>query len=78
MRRFQIETYPERDPWLAAAEPDCDSTDTSCISPFIHPYVRVSLEIGFSHGKRRGLRGENPTISLQTTINLDDFRTGVR
>lgn len=23
VRQFRIEAYPERDPWLAAAEPDC-------------------------------------------------------
>lgn len=74
VRNFQLDVFPKRDPWLAAAQEDCKNTDTNCISPFIHPYVRINFELGFSHGKRRGLKNENPVISLPVTISLDDFR----
>lgn len=73
VRNFGLNVFPLRDPWLAVAEVDCNN-DTNCLSPFIHPYVRMNLELGFSHGKRRGLRNENPIISLPVTISLDDFR----
>lgn len=74
VRKFRLDVYPKKDPWLAAAAKDCGSLDSDCISSFIHPYVRISLELGFSHGKRRSIRNENPTISISTTLSLDDFR----
>lgn len=78
VRNFKIEVFPKKDPWLSAAAPDCGqlppTEQVNCVSPFIHPYVRITLELGFSHGARRALRGENPTISVSTTISLDDFR----
>lgn len=74
VRNFRLTLFPEKDPWLAVAAPDCSSADTTCISPFIHPYARISLELGFAHGKRRSLKNENPVISTATTISLDDFR----
>lgn len=73
VRKFRLDVFPKKDPWLAAAAPDC-TDDVTCISPFIHPYVRISIELGFSHGARRAIRGEDPIISLSTTISLDDFR----
>lgn len=73
VRNFKLEALPNSDPWLSAAKNDCSSTDTSCTSPFIHPYIKISLELGFSHGKRRSIKWDNPVISISTTINLDDF-----
>jgi prepilin-type N-terminal cleavage/methylation domain-containing protein len=66
---FQI--YPIKDPWLSWAAPDC--LVASCVSPFIHPYVRMNLEMWFAWGKRRTLRNEDPTISISTSISLSDF-----
>lgn len=68
---FQI--YPVKDPWLSWAAPDCLSADPTCISPFIHPYVRMNLEMWFAWWKRRSLRNEDPTISISTSISLSDF-----
>lgn len=75
VKSFKLEAYPYQDPWLSAAASDCGATATTppCISPFIHPYIKVSLELGFSHGKRRSIKWENPIISISTTISLDDF-----
>jgi type II secretory pathway pseudopilin PulG len=67
--KFQI--FPVKDPWLSWAAPDC--TIPSCISPFIHPYVRMNLEMWFSWGKRRAIRNDDPTISISTSISLSDF-----
>ncbi len=66
---FQI--YPIKDPWLSWGAPDCSSA--SCISPFIHPYVRMNLEMWFAWGKRRALRNDDPTISISTSMSLSDF-----
>lgn len=74
VRKLAFELYPQKDPWLALGEQDCSTSATDCVSPYIHPYARYVLEIGFAHGKRRALRGDDPTISISTTVNLDDFR----
>ncbi len=66
---FQI--YPIKDPWLSWSAPDC--LIVSCISTFIHPYVRMNLEMWFASWKRRTLRNEDPTISIATSISLSDF-----
>ena len=55
VRYVSFEVFPRKDPWLAVAADDCNNADNTCISPFIHPYVKFSLELGFSHGKRRTL-----------------------
>ncbi|MDO4873682.1 MAG: prepilin-type N-terminal cleavage/methylation domain-containing protein [Candidatus Gracilibacteria bacterium] len=73
VRKFRLDLFPKKDPWLAAASPDCIENCTGT-SPFIHPYMRYSLELGFSHGLRRRIKNENPIISISTTANLDDFR----
>ena len=73
VKNLKFDLAPNKDPWLAVAAPDCGA-DTNCQSPFIHPYVRFTLEIGFAQGKRRALRGDDPTISVSTTVSLDDFR----
>lgn len=73
VRNFKLEALPYSDPWLSAAKNDCSTSGTSCTSPFIHPYIKISLELGFSHGKRRSIKWDNPVISISTTINLDDF-----
>lgn len=50
VRNFRINIYPKKDPWLAAADNDCpqDNSNPQCVSPFIHPYVRFTLELGFA------------------------------
>ncbi len=68
---FQI--YPVKDPWISWAAPDCDQMNSTCVSPFIHPYVRMNLDMWFAWWKRRTLRNEDPTISISTSISLSDF-----
>jgi len=55
VKSLRFDLYPKKDPWLAVAAPDCPS-GSNCTSPFIHPYARFNLEIGFAQGKRRALR----------------------
>lgn len=67
--RFNI--FPQKDPWLSWSDQDCNtSSPANCISPFIHPYVRLQMSVWFSWGKRRVLKNDDPTISINTTINL--------
>lgn len=73
VKNLRFDLFPKKDPWLAVAAPDCTS-DPTCVSPFIHPYVRVTLEIGFSYEKRKLLKNFDPSITISTTISLDDFR----
>ena len=75
VKNLKFDLFPHKDPWLAVAAPDCNnSSPSNCISPFIHPYVRVTLEIGFSYEKRKLLKNFNPSVTISTTINLDDFK----
>ena len=69
VRSITFSAFPERDPWLSWGAPD-NLTDPNFISPFIHPYIRMQFTLGFSWGKRRALKNEDPTISLATTISL--------
>lgn len=73
VKNLQFQIYPVKDPWLSWAAQDCDPMNTTCVSPFIHPYVRMNLEMWFSWWKRRTLRNEDPTISISTSISLSDF-----
>lgn len=72
IKSLKFYIFPKKDPWLSWDAADCAIWDTSCISPFIHPYVRIQMTVGFSWGKRRILRNEDPTISINTTISLGD------
>lgn len=74
VRKFRLDAFPKIDPWLAVAKADCQPTDTSCTSPFIHPYIRYSMELGFSYGARRAIKNEDPIISISTAVSLDDFK----
>lgn len=72
VKYLSFQAYPVKDPWLSWSAPDA-AQGTTQISPFIHPYVRMNLEMWFSAGKRRTLRNEDPTISISTSISLADF-----
>lgn len=72
VKKLTFQIYPIKDPWISWAAPDAVQW-TSQISPFIHPYVRMNLEMGFSWWKRRALRNDDPTISISTSISLSDF-----
>lgn len=48
VKYLSFQAYPVKDPWLSWGAQDCLISDPSCISPFIHPYVRMNLEMGFS------------------------------
>jgi prepilin-type N-terminal cleavage/methylation domain-containing protein len=74
VKKLSFQAYPVQDPWLSWAALDCSGSDTTCKSPFIHPYVRMNLEMGFSWGKRRTIKNEDPTISISTSISLADFQ----
>jgi prepilin-type N-terminal cleavage/methylation domain-containing protein len=72
IKYLSLQVYPTKDPWLSWSAPDAIQWSTQ-ISPFIHPYVRLNLEMWFSAGKRRTLRNEDPTISISTSVSLSDF-----
>ena len=73
VKSLQFFLYPQKDPWLSWDAKDCGSSSpANCVSPFIHPYVRLQMTVGFAYGKRRTLKGDNPTISINTTIALGD------
>lgn len=67
--------YPQKDPWKSWVAPDCIgwSCPISFISPFIHPYVRLELTLGFSWWKRRAIRNDDPTISINTSVSLSNM-----
>jgi prepilin-type N-terminal cleavage/methylation domain-containing protein len=73
VKNLSFQIYPVKDPWLSWAAPDCLISNPTCISPFIHPYIRMNLEMWFAWGKRRTLLNEDPTISIATSISLSDF-----
>ncbi len=72
IKNLSFQIYPVKDPWLSWSASDAQQGTTQ-ISPFIHPYTRMNLEMGFSWGKRRTLRNEDPTISISTSVSLSDF-----
>ncbi|MBC7498242.1 prepilin-type N-terminal cleavage/methylation domain-containing protein [Candidatus Gracilibacteria bacterium] len=72
IKYLSLQVYPTKDPWLSWSAQDAIQGSNQ-ISPFIHPYVRLNLEMGFSAGKRRILRNEDPTISISTSVSLSDF-----
>lgn len=43
VKNLSFQIYPVKDPWLSWSAQDC--TVSTCISPFIHPYVRLNLEM---------------------------------
>jgi prepilin-type N-terminal cleavage/methylation domain-containing protein len=71
VKSIRFTAYPKKDPWKAWGSPDALQWSDQ-ISPFIHPYVRVELTLGFAWGKRRLLNGDDPNISLNTTLSLSD------
>jgi hypothetical protein len=71
VKKLTFQIFPIKDPWISWAAPDC--LIATCISPFIHPYVRMNLEMWFAWWKRRTLRNDDPTISISTSISLSDF-----
>lgn len=73
IKNLSFQIFPVKDPWLSWAARDCNISNPNCISPFIHPYTRMNLEMWFSWWKRRTLRNEDPTISISTSISLSDF-----
>lgn len=71
VKSLSFTAYPQKDPWKSWAAPD--TLGTSAISPFIHPYVRLQLTLGFAWGKRRAIRNDDPTISINTSVNLSNM-----
>lgn len=71
VKNLSFRIYPVKDPWKSWNAPDC--LVPACISPFIHPYVRMNLEMGFSWWKRRIIKNDDPTISISTSVSLSDF-----
>lgn len=72
VKSFGLQIFPVKDPWLSWGATDAQEGSND-ISPFIHPYIRFTLEMGFSWKKRRAFRNEDPTISIATTVSLGDF-----
>lgn len=70
VKSLKFYVYPEKDPWISWYEKDC--TVPACTSPFIHPYVRIQMTVWFTWWKRRVLKNDDPTISINTTVTLWD------
>jgi len=45
VKSLQFHIFPEKDPWMSWDAQDCATGDPSCISPFIHPYVRIQMSV---------------------------------
>jgi prepilin-type N-terminal cleavage/methylation domain-containing protein len=73
VKNLQFHVYPQKDPWFSWDARDCNgSSPPDCISPFIHPYVRIQMTVWFAWGTRRTLKNDDPTISVNTTVTLGD------
>jgi hypothetical protein len=71
VKKLTFSVYPQKDPWKSWSAPD--TLGTSAISPFIHPYARLQLTLGFAWGKRRVIRNDDPTISINTSVSLSNM-----
>lgn len=71
VKKLTFSVYPQKDPWNSWSAPD--TLGTSAISPFIHPYARLQLTLGFAWGKRRVIRNDDPTISINTSVSLSNM-----
>lgn len=69
VKQVQFQIFPRKDPWRAWGAPD-NLTTSGFISPFIQPYVRLTLSLGLSWDRRKLIKNDDPTISLATTISL--------
>ncbi len=69
--RFYI--YPLRNPWYAWKAVDDVTWTPNFISPFIHPYVKLQITLGFAWKRRSIIKNDDPTITISTTINLEDL-----
>jgi prepilin-type N-terminal cleavage/methylation domain-containing protein len=72
VKSIKFVAYPKKDPWRAWWAPDAAQW-SSDISPFIHPYVRLELRLWFAWWKRRTLKWDDPTISVTTSVSLNDI-----
>lgn len=64
VKSLRFSAYPQKNSALAWAAPDTG------ISPFIHPYVRLNMTLGFWWKKRKTIKNDDPTISINTSISL--------
>lgn len=71
VKNLSFTVYPQKDPWKSWSAPD--TLGTAAVSPFIHPYARLQLTLGFAWGKRRTIRNDDPTISINTSVNLSNM-----
>jgi prepilin-type N-terminal cleavage/methylation domain-containing protein len=62
--------YPQKNSIKAWAAPDVVGWWTNSTSPFIHPYVRLNLTLGFGWKKRKTIKNDDPTISISTSVSL--------
>ncbi len=69
--RFYI--YPIKNPWYAWKAVDDVSGTPGFLSPFIHPYVKIQITLGFWWKRRSIIKNDDPTITISTTINLEDL-----
>ena len=65
--------YPLKNPWYAWKASDDVSGTPGFISPFIHPYVKLQITLGFWWVRRSIIKNDDPTITISTTINLEDL-----
>lgn len=75
VRSLSFTVYPQKDPVRSWNASDCVSgtCPADYISTFINPYVKIQMNLGLAWSKRSVIRGDNPTISVSTTINLSNL-----
>jgi prepilin-type N-terminal cleavage/methylation domain-containing protein len=71
VKRIGFTAFPKKNPWKSWSAPDAAQWSTA-ISPFIHPYVRMELTLGFAWKKRKLITGDDPTITITTSASLGD------
>lgn len=72
VKSLKFDIYPLKNPWYAWKAQD-DLATPGFISPFLHPYVKVEVSLWFAWKRRTIIRNDDPTITISTTLNLEDY-----
>jgi len=74
VKNISFVAKPSKNPWRAWSAED-KAINPNFVTPFIHPYVKIKLTLGFSWAKRnlQIQKTDDPTISIVTTVNLSDL-----
>jgi len=74
VKDISFRAFPGKNPWRSWSAAD-SAIDQSFVTPFIHPYVKLKLTLGFAWVKRnlQIQKTDDPTISIVTSVNLSDL-----